>query len=119
MRPEIPACAGMTKSVKYMRVLYHSPLLPACRKIRLMLKEKDMVCEAIQENFWERRPEFVALNPAGEMPVLVEENGLILSGSYAIAEYLEEITPEKPLLGRSVAERAEVRRLVEWFDGRF
>ena len=36
-----------------------------------------------------------------------------------ICEYLEEAYPEAPLLGRTLAERVEVRRLVAWFDGRF
>jgi len=53
------------------------------------------------------------------VPVLVEENGLAIADSGAICEYLDEAYPDVPLIGRTLAERAEVRRLVAWFDGRF
>lgn len=102
-----------------MRQLYHSPLLPSCRKIRILLREKDVEFELIQEDFWLQREAFMALNPAGEMPVLVEPEGLVLSGSYSIAEYLDEIMPERPFMGSTRMQRAEVRRLVDWFDARF
>jgi glutathione S-transferase len=60
-----------------------------------------------------------ALNPAGEVPVLVEEDGTVISGSYAICEYLEECYPHITLIGTTLGERAEVRRLVDWFDHKF
>ncbi len=102
-----------------MRLLYHTHLSPFCRKIRMMLKEKGLEFELVCENPWDRNLEFFALNPAGEVPVLIEENGTVVSGAYAIAEYLEEIYPDIALLGRTPAERAEVRRLIDWFDHKF
>ncbi|WP_426957045.1 glutathione S-transferase family protein [Muricoccus radiodurans] len=102
-----------------MRILYHLPLSPFCRKVRLALQEKRIPFELRAERIWERREEFMAMNPAGTVPVLQEENGLVLADSYAICEYLEEAYPDAPLLGRTHAERAEVRRLVAWFDGKF
>jgi glutathione S-transferase len=48
-----------------------------------------------------------------------DANGLVLADSYAICEYLDEAYPDGPLLGRTLAERAEVRRLVAWFDQKF
>jgi glutathione S-transferase len=102
-----------------MRTLYHTPLSPYCRKVRLHLREKQLDFELVDEPVWERRMDFFKLNPAGEVPVLVDENGMILSSSYAICEYLEEGYEAAPLLGTSVAERAEVRRLVSWFDVKF
>ena len=102
-----------------MRILYHLPLSPFSRKVRLALAEKRIPFELRIERVWERRPEFLELNPAGTVPVLVEENGLAISDSYAICEYLEEAYPDIGLLGRTLAERAEVRRLVAWFDGKF
>ena len=102
-----------------MRLLYHTPLSPFCRKIRLLLKEKGLEFELVNENPWDRNLEFFALNPAGEVPVLVEEDGTVLSGAYAIAEYIEEKYPQITLLGHTPAERAEVRRLVDWFDHKF
>jgi glutathione S-transferase len=68
---------------------------------------------------WECHDEFLALNPAGEVPVLVEEDGTAIADSVAIVEYLEDTYPEKPLLGLTPAARAEVRRLSQWFDVKF
>ena len=102
-----------------MRILYHVLLSPPCRKVRLALQEKRIPFDMRAERVWERRPEFLELNPAGTVPVLTEENGLVLADSYVICEYLDEAYPDTPLLGRTHAERAEVRRLVAWFDGKF
>jgi glutathione S-transferase len=100
-------------------VLYHLPLSPFARKVRLALAEKRLPFELRLERVWERRPEFLELNPACTVPVLAEDNGLTIPDSYAICEYLEEAYPDVSLFGRTLAERAEVRRLVAWFDGKF
>ncbi len=102
-----------------MRLLYHTPLSPFCRKIRMMLKEKGLEFELAQENPWDRNLDFFALNPAGEVPVLVEDDGTVVSGAYAISEYLEEAYPTNSMLGTTLAQRAEVRRLIDWFDHKF
>jgi glutathione S-transferase len=102
-----------------MRILYQLPLSPFCRKVRLALSEKRIPVDLRLERIWERREEFLAVNPAGTVPVLQEANGLTISDSYAICEYLDEAYPDYPLLGRTLAERVEVRRLVAWFDGKF
>lgn len=102
-----------------MRVLYHLPLSPYARKVRLALAEKRLPFEPRTEKVWERRPEYLALNPAGTVPTLVEDNGFVVPESGAICEYLEEAYPDLGLLGRTLAERVEVRRLVAWFDGKF
>lgn len=102
-----------------MRVLYHLWLSPDCRKVRVALLEKELDFELRAEYIWERRDEFLALNPAGDVPVLVEPDGSALSGSNAICEFLDEVHPDPPLIGRQALGRAEVRRLVHWFDGKF
>ncbi len=102
-----------------MRILYHLWMLPACRKVRITMLEKRLEFELRAENVFERRDDFLALNPAGEVPVLVEADGSALSGSDAICEFMDEVHPEPPLLGRQAMQRAEVRRLVQWFDGKF
>ena len=102
-----------------MLTLHHSPLLPTCRKIRLMLREKNIPHALKTEDFWLRRVDFFALNPAGEVPVLVTHNQQSIVSAYAIAEYLDETFPEVQFFGNSAAERAEVRRLVDWFDNKF
>jgi len=104
-----------------MRILYHTPLSPYCRKIRILLREKELDFELTQENVWERRRDFFALNPSGEVPVLHEADGEVIAGNYAITEYLEESYRDnnKRYIGSSIEERAEVRRLVDWFDNKF
>lgn len=100
-------------------VLYHTPLSPDCRKIRIMLAEKELDFSLHDEDFWQRRPEFMALNPAGEVPVLSTDKGEVICGAYAIAEFLEESYPEVQFFGNALTERAEVRRLVDWFGSKF
>lgn len=102
-----------------MRLLYHLPLSPYARKVRLVLAEKRLPFEMRVEKVWERREEYLQLNPANLVPTLIEENGLVIPDSNVICEYLEEAYPDTPLLGHTLAERVEVRRLLAWFDGKF
>lgn len=103
-----------------MDTLYHMWLVPSCRKVRLVLGEKNQSVTLKAELYWERREEFLKLNPAGDLPVLLEkESGAVLCDSNAIAEYLDEKIPEPPLMGATLLERAEIRRLVAWFDKKF
>lgn len=102
-----------------MRVLHHLPLSPYSRKVRLVLAEKRLPFELRVEKVWERREEYLKLNPAGTVPTLIEENGLVIPDSTVICEYLEEAYPDTALMGRTLAERVEVRRVVAWFDDKF
>lgn len=107
-----------------MRTLYHLWLCPYARKVRIVLAEKKLPFELELEKVWERREEFLALNPTGEVPVLIEsgeedEPPLIVADSTSICEYLEETTPQPALIGGDALERAEVRRLTAWFDHKF
>ena len=104
------------------RTLYHFPLDPASRQVRLALGEKRLPFTETSERYWEQRPEFIALNPSGLTPVLVETQGgkdLVICEARAVLEHLEETTPEPDLLGREPADRAETRRLMQWFDRKF
>ncbi|CAN5170099.1 FtsZ-binding protein FzlA [soil metagenome] len=104
------------------RTLHHFPLDPASRQVRLALGEKRLPFTEVQVRVWEQRPEFLALNPSGMTPVLVEKSGsktLTLCESKAILDHLEETNSEPPLLGRDPADRAETRRLMQWFDRKF
>jgi glutathione S-transferase len=102
-----------------MRTLYHHWLYPGARLARLVLGEKGLEADLRVVTPWIRDDSFLALNPAGEVPVLVEEDGATIAGTLAVAEYLDEAYPDPPLLGADPVARAEVRRLVAWFDGRF
>ncbi|HEY8615106.1 glutathione S-transferase family protein [Phenylobacterium sp.] len=104
------------------RTLHHFPLDPASRQVRLALGEKRVPFTEAQVKYWERPRELSALNPSGLVPVLVVTDGddrLVLCETRAILDYLEEASPEPALLGRDAAERAEARRLLQWFDRKF
>lgn len=102
-----------------MLILYHLWMSPECRKVRIVLHEKRIAFQLCAENTQERRPGFLALNPAGEVPVLVESGGTAISGSAAITEFLDEVYPNPALMGGQAMARAEARRLVHWFDVKF
>lgn len=102
-----------------MRTLFHLPLDPFSRKIRVVLGEKKIEAELTVEQIWDRREAFLALNPAGTVPVLREPDGAVVAPSQAIAEYLDETIAETPLISGSAVDRAEIRRLCAWFDMKF
>ena len=102
-----------------MRVLYHLSVDPGSRKVRILLSEKKLEAELKSEKVWERRKGFLRLNPAGEVPVLVEEDGTTIPDHWVIAEYLEEAYPEPSLIGAVPRARAEARRICNWFDRKF
>ncbi|MDH3229744.1 MAG: glutathione S-transferase family protein [Alphaproteobacteria bacterium] len=102
-----------------MRILYHLWLSPESRMVRLLLASKEVEFEMRIEKTWERRPEFLAMNPAGTVPVLVEADGTVVAGDSAVTEYVDEVYPDPPMIGAGPAARAEVRRLVDWFGRKF
>ncbi len=82
-----------------------------------MLAEKAVAHELKRVSPWEQEDEFIDLNPAGETPVLVEDQkGTVLIDSSAICEYFEETLDRTPLIPGTSINRAEIRRLVSWFD---
>ncbi|WP_339108243.1 glutathione S-transferase family protein [Thioclava sp. GXIMD4216] len=101
-----------------MNRLYHMTLSPYCRKVRLTLAEKRMEVELVEERYWEKSPEFMRRNPAGKVPILRYE-GMLMTESQAICEFLDEIAPEPRLLPQDPMGRYEVRRLCSWFDDKF
>ena len=109
-----------------MHKLTHFRLCPLSRAIRVALAELAVEVDLTEERPWELKPAFLALNPSGELPVLELDRGPILCGAYAISEYMAEEVKSHPRDGRTVPifpgnreERAEVRRVVDWFNGKF
>jgi len=98
--------------------LYHVPLSPFCRKVRLCLAEKRIECELVEERYWERDADFLRRNPGGKVPVL-RMDGQTMAESTAICEYLDERYSDPPLMPKGAEARYEVRRLVAWFDDKF
>ena len=97
-------------------------LCPHSRAVRLALGEFGIAFELVEEQPWAWRPDFLALNPAGELPVLQVADGPVLCGLYSTLEFLAEepyrhrTTDQMVrLLPTDREQRAEVRRLVDWF----
>ena len=100
--------------------LYHFPLCPFSRKVRLALSEKGVGYELMRLNPWDAGDDFFALNPAGKVPVLHQPGkNLVLIDSQAICEYFEETEDKSPLIRGTASARAEIRRLVALFDQSF
>ncbi|MCJ8190785.1 glutathione S-transferase family protein [Sphingomicrobium aestuariivivum] len=100
--------------------LFQFPLCAHSRKVRLVLGEKGVAHELVREYPWERRDEFLDMSPAGETPVLVDPaRGTVLIGAQVICEYVEETTEKVGMLQGSPEQRAEIRRLSDWFDRKF
>lgn len=100
--------------------LYQFPLCPFSRKVRLLLGEKGIAYDLVRESPWAQRDEFLDMNPAGATPVMVDaERNITLIDSQAICEYFEETVEKFPLISGSSVARAEIRRLVAWFDQNF
>ena len=105
-----------------MLTLFHHPICPHSRFVRLVLEEYGLAPKLVEERVWERRAEFLMLNPAGTTPVLVEEGTPAVPGAGVIAEYLDETRAagaERRLLPAERGARVEVRRLMSWFNDKF
>jgi glutathione S-transferase len=103
-----------------MLTLFHHPFCPHSRFVRLALGEYGIAVRPVEERVWERRPEFLAINPACGTPVLVEEGHPAVPGAGIIAEYLDETRGGKlgdaRLMAPQPGQRVEVRRLMSWFN---
>lgn len=101
-----------------MVLLVHHSISPQSRKMRLIMAEKKMLFVLKEEEPWNISPDIMKINPSGELPILIFD-GNVISGNNAITEYLEESNPQYKLLPEDLKERAEVRRICEWFDIKF
>jgi glutathione S-transferase len=111
---------GLDRAI--MLTLFHHPLCPRSRYVRLIFGEYGIATRLVEERFWERREEFLLLNPAGELPVAITEGQPPIPGAAVIAEYIEETHPQSGqdrLLPDLAGRRVEVRRLANWFNDKF
>jgi glutathione S-transferase len=100
--------------------LHHFQLDPYGRRLRLSLAEYGVEAQLIDERPWQPSPQLTQLNPSGLSPVYVEDSGIAICGPEAVTEYLEEtLGQQKSLMPGSAIARAEIRRLVSWFDVKF
>ena len=105
-----------------MPTLHHYPLLAGSRFVRLILAEYGEEAILSEMAPWERTQELLALNPSGELPVFVDDDGAVVVGAAVIGEYLAETRGvrlgEQALMPAAPKERAETRRLMAWFLGK-
>ncbi len=102
-----------------MLTLFHHPMSTPSRFVRLALAEYGIEFDLVEEKPWLRRREFLTINPAGSIPVLVAERNQVIPGAMVVAEYLDEtrgaLKRERRLLAEDPFERVEARRLCDWF----
>ena len=101
-----------------MVLLVHHPVSAVSRKVRLIMAEKRILFVLREEEPWNLSSEARKLNLAGELPIFIFD-GNIITGNYAITEFLEEVNPDIPLISGDPKQKAEIRRLSEWFDQKF
>ena len=102
-----------------MLTLFHNIMSTPSRFVRLALTEYEVETTLIEERPWAKRREFLAINPAGTLPVLLAEHNRVVPGGMVIAEYLDEtrgvLKRDRRLFAEDPFERAEIRRLCDWF----
>lgn len=102
-----------------MRKLYHYPICPLSRQVRVLLRELDAHYTMIKEDYWQRNKEFLSLNHAGTLPILQESSQLIIAGIYPIIEYLNDKYPNFNSMDEDIDIKCEIRRLLSWFNEKF
>lgn len=100
--------------------VYHYPLCPFSRFLRVVLSEKALPYELICEYYWERRMEFLQLNPAGTTPVMIHPDSKIaISGMWSLFEFLEDKHINHPMIYGDRDQRARIRFITDWFCNKF
>ena len=99
-------------------IFYYGSGSPYAWKVWLCLEHKgiDYTFKRLQfDNGDTKTPEFLAVNPRGKVPAIMED-GFTLWESSAIIEYLEDCYPQKPLLPKDIRGRARIRRIMSAAD---
>ena len=90
---------------------------PYVRKVRIVMAEKKLEYEFVQEDVWAASTSIVASNPLGKVPCLLMETGEALYDSRVIVEYLDTLSPVGKLIPPSGRERTEVKVWEALADG--
>jgi glutathione S-transferase len=103
-----------------MQTLYHHPICPLSRQVRVYLKELNQDFSIVKEDYWTRRNEFIKINPASNLPVLqLTSPNYALVGIYSIIEYIVETQQDFYFMPEDPVQRAEVRQYISWFNEKF
>lgn len=90
---------------------------PYVRKVRVVMAEKKLDYEFVQENVWAPDTTILASNPLGKVPCLIMEDGGAMFDSRVIVEYLDTLTPVGKLIPAQGRERAEIKCWEALADG--
>ena len=99
-----------------MITLYHYYLCSSSRYIRLILEEHKKTYQTQLENYWKPQNDFLELNPAGHLPVLVNEENFPVIGANACVDYIKDLELRSNFFVENYKEKAEINRLVHWFE---
>ncbi|GHU12130.1 glutathione S-transferase [Alphaproteobacteria bacterium] len=102
-----------------MRTLYYYTMSPFSRVVRIYLNEKALEYELVSETPWDRKKKFSENHMFSDIPTLVEKDGHLLQGWYAIVEHMEQAYKTKPMLGMNQSEKLESRRIISLFNEMF
>lgn len=105
-----------------MRTLYHFSLDPASRQARIALAEKKLKVKLVPVNPWVPDQAFLDITAEAIPPTFIDvipRQKIHISGARAICEYVNDGSPRHPLLSDNRVERAEARRIADWFDKKF
>ena len=97
--------------------LIASKTSPYARKVRVVLAEKRIDFDFVEENAWNADTTVPQFNPLNKVPVLVLDDGTPLYDSRVIVEYLDGVTPVSRLFPEGGRERALVKRWEALGDG--
>jgi glutathione S-transferase len=90
---------------------------PYVRKVRVVLAEKKLEFQFVEEDVWSKASTIGSANPLGKVPCLIMEGGEAMFDSRVITEYLDTMSPVGKLIPTSGRERAEVKTWEALADG--
>lgn len=99
-----------------MITLYHHPICPLSRQVRIYLKELDCEFSTIKEDYWLKRKEFLDINQQGVVPTIIFNDENIVSGIYSITEYFVDSLENFFFMPKNNLARAEIRAHMQWFN---
>lgn len=97
--------------------LIGSATSPYVRKVRIVMAEKKLDYQFVQEDAWAENSSVSNSNPLGKVPCLVMEAGEAIFDSRVIVEYLDTLSPVGKLIPAQGRERAEVKTWEALADG--
>jgi glutathione S-transferase len=105
------------RSAVHVLKLFYAQTSPFSRKTRIVLAEKKIECQLVEQSPWDADSPIVSVNPLGKVPVLMLDDGTTLFDSRVIVEYLDNVSPVSRLIPEPSRQRMEVRRWEALADG--